>query len=49
MAQETWIQSHVASYLDTSLLNTQQYQICIEGKEKQSWERSSAFLYYSVL
>ena len=29
--------------LDTSLLNTQQYKVCIKGKVEQSWERSSAF------
>ena len=28
--------------LDTSLLNTQQYTVCIEGKVEQSRERSSA-------
>ena len=28
--------------LDTSLLNTQQYKVRIEGKEEQSRERSSA-------
>ena len=28
--------------LDTSLLNTQQYKVRIEGKEEQSKERSSA-------
>ena len=28
--------------LDTSLLNTQQYKVCIEGKVEQSRERSSA-------
>ena len=34
--------------LDTSLLNTQQYKVCIKGKVEQSRERSSAFLYISV-
>ena len=34
--------------LDTSLLNTQQYKVCIEGKVKQSRERSSALPYTSV-
>ena len=28
--------------LDTYLLNTQQYKVCIKGKVKQSRERSSA-------
>ena len=35
--------------LDTFLLNTQQYKVCIKGKVEQSKERSSAFLYTSVL
>ena len=34
--------------IDTSLLNTQQYKVCIEGKVEQSRERSSAHLYTSV-
>ena len=34
--------------LDTSLLNTQQYMIHIEGKVEQSRERSSALHYTSV-
>ena len=34
--------------LDTSLLNTQQYKVRIEGKEEQSRERSSALFYTSV-
>ncbi len=29
--------------LDTSLLNTQQYKVCIEGKVGQSRERCSTF------
>ena len=29
--------------LDTSLLNTRQYKVCIEGKLEQSRERSCAF------
>ena len=33
--------------LDTSLLNTQQYKVCIKGKVKQSRERSSAPLPYT--
>ena len=34
--------------LDTSLLNTQQYKVCIESKVGQSsWERSSALPYTS--
>ena len=35
--------------LDTSLLNTQQYNVCIKGKVEQSKERSSALPYTSVL
>ena len=35
--------------LDTSLLNTQQYKVCIKGKVEQSKERSSALPYTSVL
>ena len=49
MAQETWDQSQVESYqrlkkmvLDAFLLNTQHYKVGIEGKVKQSRERSSA-------
>ena len=34
--------------LDTSLLNTQQYKVRIEGNVKQSRERSSALPYISV-
>ena len=34
--------------LDTSLLNTQQYKVCIEGKVVQSREGSSALPYTSV-
>ena len=34
--------------LDTSLLNTQQYQLRIKGKVEQSRERSSALSYTSV-
>ena len=34
--------------LDTSLLNTQQYKVRIEGKVEQSRERSSALLYTLV-
>ena len=34
--------------LDTSLLNTQQYQVRIEGKMDQSREMSSALPYTSV-
>ena len=29
--------------LDTSLLNTQQYNVLIKGKVKRYWERSSAY------
>ena len=35
--------------LDTALLNTQQYKVCIKGKVEQSRERSSALPYISVL
>ena len=31
--------------LDTTLLNTQQYKVCIEGKVEQYRERSSTLLY----
>ena len=34
--------------LDTSLLNTQQYKVCIESKVKQSRERRNALLYTLV-
>ena len=34
--------------LDTSLLNTQQYKVRIEGNVEQSRERSSALPYTSV-
>ena len=34
--------------LDTTLLNTQQYKVCIEGKVEQSRERCSALSYTSV-
>ena len=34
--------------LDTSLLNTQQYKVCIKGKVEQSWEMSSTLPYTSV-
>ena len=34
--------------LDTSLLNTQQYKVCIKGKVKQSGKRSSALPYNLV-
>ena len=34
--------------LDTSLLNTQQYKVHIEGKVEQSRERSSALPYTSM-
>ena len=35
--------------LDTSLLNTQQYKVCIKGKVEQSRERSSALSYAIVV
>ena len=34
--------------LDASLLNTQQYKVCIEGKVEQYRERSSALPYTLV-
>ena len=34
--------------LDTSLLHTQHYKVCIEGKVEQSREKSSALPYASV-
>ena len=34
--------------LDTSLLNTQQYKVCIKGKVEHSRERSSALSFTSV-
>ena len=34
--------------LDTSLLNTQQYKVRIEGKVEHSRERNSALLYTSM-
>ena len=34
--------------LDTSLLNTQQYKVCIKGKAEKSRERSSALSYTLV-
>ena len=35
--------------LDTSLLNTQHYKVCIKGKVEQSRERSTALPYTLVL
>ena len=35
--------------LDTSLLNTQHYKVCIKGKVEQSRERSSAPLHLGVV
>ena len=34
--------------LDTYLLNTQQYKVCIKGKDEQSSEKSCAFPYTLV-
>ena len=55
MIWETWVQSQVhvipktlKMVLDTSLLNTQQYKVRIEGKVEQSREKSSALPYTSV-
>ena len=38
----------VKMVFDTSLLNTQQYKVRIEGKGEQSRERNSTFPYTSV-
>ena len=35
--------------LDTYLLNTQQYKVCIKDKVEQSWERSSPPLHFGVV
>ena len=35
--------------LDTSLLNTQQYKVCIKGEVEQSKEMGSGLSYISVL
>ena len=35
--------------LDTSLLNTQPYEVRIKGKVEQSWERSSGLPYTLML
>ena len=35
--------------LDTSLLNTQHYKVCIKGEVEKSRERSSTLLYTSVV
>ena len=42
------IQKTLKMVLDTSLLNTQKYKVCIKGKVEQSRERSSALPYTSV-
>ena len=42
-----YIYIYIYMVLDTSLLNTQQYKICIKGKVEQSSERNSAFPYTS--
>ena len=34
--------------IDTSMVDTQQYKVCIEGRVEQSRERSSALPYTSV-
>ena len=34
--------------LDTPMLNTQQYKVCIKGEVEQFWERSSTLPYTSV-
>ena len=43
------IRKSVKMVLDTSLLNTQQYKVCIKGKVGQSRERNGALPYTSVL
>ena len=54
MVRETCVQSEVVipksqkMVLDTFLLNTQQYKVCIKCKVKQSREWSSALPYTSV-
>ena len=42
------IQKTLKMVLDTSLRNTQQYEVRINGKVEQSRERSSALPYISV-
>ena len=56
MVRETWVQSQVTSYqrllklvLDTTLLNTQQYKVCIKSKVEKSREMSSAPLHLDVV
>ena len=54
MARKTWVQTQVKSYqrqkmvLDTSLLNTQQYNVRIKGNVEQSRKRSRALSYTTV-
>ena len=55
MVRETWVQSQVASYQktlkwysDTSLLNTQQYKVCIKSKVEQSRKRNCTLPYTMV-
>ena len=55
MVRETGVQSQVRvtpktlkMVLDTSLLNSQQYKVCIKGNVEQSRERSSVLSYTSV-
>ena len=38
----------IKKVLDTLLLNTQHYKVCIKGKVEPSRERSSAFPYTSM-
>ena len=42
------IQKTLKMALDTPLLNTQQYKVCIKGKVEQSRERSSLLPYTLV-
>ena len=42
------IRKTLKTVLNTFLLNTQQYKVCIKGKVDQSRERSSALPYTSV-
>ena len=50
MGRGTWVQYQKTFKMvfDTSLLNTQQYKVCIKGKVEQSRERSDSLSYTSV-
>ena len=55
MGRDTGVQSQVEPYqnskmvLDASLLNTQRYKACFNGKVEQSREMNSTLPYISVL